>query len=341
LICIKGLAAALLAKSNCCCVWHYAIQSDGGAPSERPLFSYRQQIGWFAFSLEMQAIGRIQGLKPIGDAPRCREMEASVKTVDIIFGYGASETAIRPLPSDSSKALLRLAQGNKSFAELLDHVKDESGIQQVIPVDPRDLGLVSGSGETPKQRPSAAILGCSDARVPVELIFNEGPNDLFVVRVAGNGLGTEVLVSLKYAVENLGSLKLIVVLGHSGCGALSTGVDVFLSPGDYLPLPTKHSLRNILDRLLLVVQTSARKLLAAFGPEVVHRPGYRKALIEVSIVTNAALAAYSIQQEFGAGASTELRTVYGVYLLETREVWAPCIGCHCIATNAGCDFALP
>jgi hypothetical protein len=73
LICIKGLAAALLAKSNCCCVWHYAIQSDGGAPSERPLFSYRQQIGWFAFSLEMQAIGRIQGLKPIGDAPRCRE----------------------------------------------------------------------------------------------------------------------------------------------------------------------------------------------------------------------------------------------------------------------------
>jgi carbonic anhydrase len=73
----------------------------------------------------------------------------------------------------------------------------------------------------------------------------------------------------------------------------------------------------------------------------VHRPGYRKALIEVSIVTNAALAAYSIQQEFGAGASTELRTVYGVYLLETREVWAPCIGCHCIATNAGCDFALP
>jgi len=187
-----------------------------------------------------------------------------VKTVDIIYRYGATKTAIRPLPSDSSKALLRLAQGNKSFAELLDHVKDESGIQQVILVDPHDLGLVSGSGEMPKQRPFAAILGCSDARVPVELIFNEGPNDLFVVRVAGNGLGTEVLGSLKYAVENLGgSLKLIVVLGHSGCGALSTAVDVFLNPGDYLPLATKHSLRNILDRLLLVVQTSARKLLSA------------------------------------------------------------------------------
>ena len=114
--------------------------------------------------------------------------------------------------------------------------------------------------------------------------------------------------------------------GHSGCGALTTAVDVFLNPPDYLMLATKHALRNILDRLLLVVQTSARKLLSAFGPDVVLRPGYRKALIEASIVTNSALAAYSIQQELGAGAPTELRTVYGVYLLETREVWVPRLG---------------
>jgi carbonic anhydrase len=247
-----------------------------------------------------------------------------VKTVDIIYRYCASESAIRPLPTDSNAALLRLKHGNKGFAALLDHVRDESGIQQIIMVDPRDLGLVAGSGEIPRQRPFAAILGCSDARVPVELIFNEGPNDLFVIRVAGNGLGTEVLGSLKYAVENLGgSLQLIVVLGHSGCGALTTAVDVFLNPGDYLPLATKHSLRNILDRLLLVVQTSARKLSVAFGPEVALRSGYRKALIEASIVTNAALAAHSIQQEFGTSASTEIQTVYGVYLLETRKVWAP------------------
>ena len=250
-----------------------------------------------------------------------------METVDIIYRYNPRETLIRPLPSDSNTALLRLEDGNKSFAALVDHVKDESGIQQVIAVDPRDLGLGSGSPEMPKQRPFAAILGCSDARVPVELIFNEGPTDLFVIRVAGNGLGTEVLGSLKYAVENLGgSLKLIVVLGHSGCGALTTAVDVFLNPGDYLPLATKHSLRNILDRLLLVVQASAKRLLAAFGPDVVLRPGYRKALIEVSIVTNAALAAYSIQQELGDSEPTGLRTVYGVYLLETREVWVPRLG---------------
>ncbi len=232
-----------------------------------------------------------------------------MKTVDIIYRYQARDTPARPLPSDSNAAILRLDDGNRAFAALLDHVKDESGvIQQVIPVDPRDLGLVAGKTGIPKQRPFAAILGCSDARVPIELIFNEGPNDLFVVRVAGNGLGTEVLGSLKYAVEHLGgSLKLIVVLGHSGCGALTAAVDVFLNPGDYLPLATKHSLRNILDRLLIVVQTSAKKLLAVFGPDIARCPGYRQALIEASIVTNAALEAYSIQQEFGTGDPAELR----------------------------------
>ncbi len=248
-----------------------------------------------------------------------------MRTVDIIYRYEATKTALKPMPPDSKSALLRLEQGNKEFAALLQHIDDEQGrIQQVIPVDPRDLGLVSG---TPKQHPFAVVLGCSDARVPVELIFDEGPNDLFVIRVAGNGLGADVLGSLKYAVENLGgSLKLIVVLGHSGCGALTTAVDVFLNPRDYLPLAAKHSLRNILDRLLLVVQTSARKLLAAFGPDVALSPGYRQALIEASILSNAALSAYSIEQEFAAGASADIKTVYGVYLLETREIWVPRLG---------------
>ena len=248
-----------------------------------------------------------------------------MKTVDIIYRYEAGDNPPKPLPVDSDAARFRLDSGNRDFAALLDHVKDDSGIiQQIIPVDPRDLGLMSGGAGTPKQRPFAAVLGCSDARVPIELIFNEGPNDLFVIRVAGNGLGTEVLGSLKYAVEHLGgTLKLIVVLGHSGCGAITTAVDVFLNPGDYLGLATKHSLRSILDRSLLVVQASANKLISVFGPDAARSPGYRQALIEASILTNAALSAYSIQQEFETNALTGIRAVYGVYLLETREVWAP------------------
>jgi carbonic anhydrase len=247
-----------------------------------------------------------------------------VKTVDIVYRYEASNTSARPLPKDSNAALLRLNNGNSDFAALLDHVNDESGIQRIIPVDPRDLGFGSEVAGTPKQRPFAAVLGCSDARVPIELIFHEGPNDLFVIRVAGNGLGLEVLGSLKYAVDHLGgTLKLIVVLGHSGCGALTTAVDVFLNPGDYLAIAAKHSIRNILDRSLIVVQASAHKLLSAFGPGVTRNPGYRQALIEASIVTNAALSAHSIQQEFITHDLSELQAAYGVYVLETREVWAP------------------
>lgn len=250
--------------------------------------------------------------------------EAHLKTVDIIYRYEARDTPARPLPMDSDAALRRLNGGNSNFAALLDHVKHESGIQQIILVDPGDLGLDPNVAGAPKQRPFAAVLGCSDARVPIELIFNEGPNDLFVVRVAGNGLGTEVLGSLKYAVDHLGgTLKLIVVLGHSGCGALTTAVDVFLNPGDYLAIAAQHSIRSILDRSLIVVQAAASRLLSAFGPDVTHNPGYRQALIEASIVTNAALSAYSIQQEFISHDLAGLQAVYGVYVLETREVWAP------------------
>jgi len=251
-----------------------------------------------------------------------------MRTVEIAYRYETKDAPVRPRPADADAALLRLKEGNLAFAELLNSVKDDGNlVRGVIQVDPADLGLSLDATGAPLQRPFAAVLGCSDARVPLELIFNEGPNDLFVIRVAGNGLGSDVLGSLKFAVERLGgSLKLVVVLGHSGCGAVSAAVDVFLSPGHYLPLANRPSLREILDRLLLVVHASARKLVAAFGPDIVRRGGYRRALIETSIVTNAALAAYSVQQEIGANARSALQAAYGVYLLETREVWTPSPG---------------
>jgi len=248
-----------------------------------------------------------------------------MKSVEIIYRYGAEGETVRPRPVDSNAARHRLDEGSRAFAALIESLADESGkASRVIQVDPQDLGLVAGSAAAPKQRPFAAMLGCSDARVPIELIFNEGPNDLFVIRVAGNGLGNEVLGSLKYAVEHLGgSLKLVVVLGHSGCGAVSAAVDAFLEPARYLPLATSHALRSIVDRLLVVVQTSAKKLLETFGSDVTRKPGYREALIELSIVTNAALAAYTVQREMGSGAPGGLRAVYGVYLIGSRQVWAP------------------
>jgi carbonic anhydrase len=246
-----------------------------------------------------------------------------MKTVEIAYRYDEKGPRVRSRPADADAALLRLINGNRAFSELLDDMTDDGGsARRVVAIDPRDLGLQASGTAAPSQRPYAAILGCSDARVPLELTFNEGLNDLFVIRVAGNGLGTDVLGSLRYAIEHLGdSLKLVVVLGHSGCGAVSAAVDVFLDPGAYLSLVNRQSLREILDRLLVVVHASARKLEAVFGPDVSRRAGYRRTLIETSIVTNAALAAHSIQREIGT--QNGLQAVYGVYLLEARKVWTP------------------
>jgi carbonic anhydrase len=244
---------------------------------------------------------------------------------DITYRYEAQDRPVRPQPADSDAALRRLCEGNKAFATLFDAASNNADqAQTIVQLDPCDVGLFAGDLEAPRQRPFAAVVGCADARVPIELIFNEGPNDLFVLRIAGNGLGVDVLGSLNYAIDHLGdSLRLIVVLGHSGCGALTSAVDVFLDPARYLPLATQHSLRSIIDHLLCVVGASSKRLLTAFGSDVAKHPKYRQVLVESSIATNAALAAYSIEQGLGATDRKGLRTVYGVYLLETRRIWAP------------------
>jgi carbonic anhydrase len=78
--------------------------------------------------------------------------------------------------------------------------------------------------ETAKgQKPFAAVLACADSRVGPELVFDQGLGDLFVVRVAGNVVDDTALASLEYAVKHLG-VKLIVVLGHSKCGAVDAAV---------------------------------------------------------------------------------------------------------------------
>jgi carbonic anhydrase len=69
------------------------------------------------------------------------------------------------------------------------------------------------------QQPYAAVLGCSDSRVPIEVVFGQGPGQLFVVRVAGNVVAPTQLGSIEFAVRNLG-VRMVMVLGHSGCGAV-------------------------------------------------------------------------------------------------------------------------
>ncbi|MCC6197837.1 MAG: hypothetical protein IT518_25580 [Burkholderiales bacterium] len=243
-----------------------------------------------------------------------------MKTVEITYRYDATAATARERPADADAALARLDRGSRAIADLADGT---GTAQRVIHLDPRDLGLAQGGSAAPVQRPYAAVLGCADARVPVELVFNEGPNDLFVVRVAGNGLGSEVMGSLRYAVEHFDGLRLVVVLGHGGCGAVSAAVDVFLDPKAYLSFARKHTLRGILDRLLVVVHSAARRMAAIHGPGVAGRARYRDALVEVAVVSNAALAAHTLQQELTGAGEHAVRSAYGVYLIDERRIWAP------------------
>ncbi len=207
-----------------------------------------------------------------------------MKTVEIAYRFDGTDPSPRERPGDADAARLRLNDGNRAFAELFTHLDEGTGTsRRVVPIDPRDLGLLP-AGDALQQRPYAAVLGCADARVPIELIFNEGPNDLFVVRVAGNTLGDDVRGSLNYALDHLGgSLKLIVVLGHSGCGAVTAAADVFLDRAGYLAIASKHAIRSMIDRLLFIVEASAKKMAEVFGPDIQRHPHYREALIEVAV----------------------------------------------------------
>src|SRR5208283_4189414 len=76
---------------------------------------------------------------------------------------------------------------------------------------------------TEAQRPFAIILGCSDSRTPVEILFDQGFGDLFVVRIAGNIVSPSVVGSIEFAASQFGS-RLVVVMGHTGCGAIAATV---------------------------------------------------------------------------------------------------------------------
>jgi len=147
------------------------------------------------------------------------------------------------------------------------------------------------------------------------MIFEQRSNDLFVVRVAGNGVGTASLGSLRYAAEHFGSLRLVVVLGHSHCGAVTAAVDSFLRPKTYLPLATNYPLRSIVDAILVAVRSASLALEAAHGAGVAGEPGYRAALVETSVALNACLAAYALRQEID---SPTCRVLVGSYDLASR-----------------------
>lgn len=97
------------------------------------------------------------------------------------------------------------------------------------------------------QRPYATIIGCSDSRVPPELIFDAGIGELFIIRVAGNVISPEVMGSIQYAVQHLRT-PLFVVLGHEGCGAVAAALDA-IHRGQQHPSRIRRLLDDIIPGL--------------------------------------------------------------------------------------------
>lgn len=110
----------------------------------------------------------------------------------------------------ADRALVKLMEGNKRYSSNREQHPDESLARR------RELQQA--------QHPFAVILSCADSRVPPELIFDQGLGDLFVIRVAGNIAADDDLASIEYAVEHLHT-KLIMVLGHEKCGAVTAAVE--------------------------------------------------------------------------------------------------------------------
>ncbi len=161
------------------------------------------------------------------------------------------------------EALERLREGNRRFASDLRS-------RETL------LGGARRSELTAGQEPFAIILGCSDSRVPAEIVFDQGLGDLFVIRVAGNIVAPSQIGSVEFAAERFGT-RLVVVLGHSSCGAVLATLDQLRKPAQH----QSRNLRSIIDR----IRPSVEALLAT---ELRHDPD---ALVRNAVRANVRVSA--------------------------------------------------
>jgi carbonic anhydrase len=137
----------------------------------------------------------------------------------------------------AQEALVRLEEGNRRFvANIGSHEMHLSHSR----LD--DLPL--------KQQPFAIVLGCSDARVPAEIVFDQGLGDLFVIRVAGNIIAPSIVGSVEFAASQF-KTRLVVVLGHSQCGAIQATLEELMKPSEN----QSHNLLSIINRIRPSVET--------------------------------------------------------------------------------------
>lgn len=147
----------------------------------------------------------------------------------------------------AKEALEKLKSGNTRYL---------SGISSVPRVDAQRREETATRG----QRPIATVLGCSDARVPPEIVFDQKFGNLFVIRVAGNVTGTSEVASVEYGVQYLGT-PLVVVLGHSACGAVQAAVE---------KTPLDGKLPKLVELIAPAVDSAKKAKPNAKGPELME-----------------------------------------------------------------------
>lgn len=235
------------------------------------------------------------------------------------------------LPSSESCGCVKAAlnHGNLEFVEALRcalEQRDETKTGSQSDTDSHNyeqdqfeqLGLAGGDLE---QFPRAAVLTCSDARVPVEDLFQQPANEMFEIQLAGNVASVECLGSLAYAVEHIPTIEGIVVLGHTGCGAVTAAVDQFLSPRKET-ISTDSPIQSLMNAISPSVE------IAASGMSQNYQPIYgnpmrcsldRGKLIDTAIFVNASAMAWKIS-EVVKKLRRSVPVWYGVYDLASCRI---------------------
>jgi len=142
----------------------------------------------------------------------------------------------------SEQALEKLKEGNRRFFAMRSKVTPDKLLDQ-------------RANSVTDQNPCAIILSCSDSRVPPELIFDQGIGDLFVIRVAGNIVSSAQIGSIEYAVSVL-KTPLIVVLGHTGCGAVSVTLDAIRTGNG----PLSPYLQYLMNKIKPIIEHEAKSV---------------------------------------------------------------------------------
>jgi len=198
----------------------------------------------------------------------------------------------------AEKALERLREGNRRFASSTVN-------RQTLSWEARRAELVNG------QAPFAIILGCSDSRAPAELIFDQGLGDLFVIRVAGNIVAPSLVGSVEFAATRFNT-RLVVVLGHTQCGAIYATLDELRQPAEN----QSPNLRSIVNR----VRPSIEKLLSDDAEDCSDTEVLVRKAVRANVRASVAQLQHGSEIIEQLVARGELRVVGAEYSLETGEV---------------------